>query len=307
MDPPFTIHPLRTVDIPTVTEWARREGFAPGVGDVAIYRQTDRQGLWMGWLGRQPVGCIAGVRYNAAYGFIGLFLVVPEQRGKGYGVRLWRHALAHLAEVPCIGLEAAPDRIADYSGWGFVPASPTTRWGRVAAGDAPPSPAPQPARWAGDPSAAPECGPNWCLLEGRALPEEAVQRFDAQREPTPRPHFLHQWLRHPAGSVHALVDRRAACHAFGRIRPCLLRQGQGWRLGPLVADSPAAAQALLEGLLQRHQGTVLIDVPGANQRAAPLLEALGFAPLGQTLRMYRGAAPPASLAEVYGLACLELG
>ena len=108
MPSPLVIRPLQRADIPTITGWARREGFAPGVGDVAIYRQTDRQGLWVGWLGDEPVGCIAGVRYNAAYGFIGLFLVVPAQRGRGYGVQLWRHALQHLADVPCIGLEAAP-------------------------------------------------------------------------------------------------------------------------------------------------------------------------------------------------------
>jgi len=291
---PLTIRPLHSADIATITAWARREGFAPGVGDVAIYRQTDRQGLWVGWLGDEPVGCIAGVRYNASYGFIGLFLVVPAERGKGYGLQLWRQALAHLADVPCIGLEAATDRIDDYAGWGFAPASATTRWQRLGAGDAlVPSPA------------APE--PPWCLLEGSAIPAAAVQRFDAQREPSPRPHFLRQWLQHPAGQVLALVDRQGACHGFGRVRPCLLPEGDGWRLGPLLADSPAAAVALLEGLLQRHPGTVLIDAPGANAAAAPLLESLGFRPVSRTLRMYRGVPPAVSLADVYGLACLELG
>jgi ribosomal-protein-alanine N-acetyltransferase len=74
-----------------------------------------------------------------------------------------------------------------------------------------------------------------------------------------------------------------------------------------VAANPAAAHALVEGLLQRHPGVVLIDGPGANPQAAPLLEELGFVPLSQTLRMYRGSAPAVSLADVYGLACLELG
>lgn len=305
----LTIRPLTADDIPTVTEWARREGFTPGAGDVAIYRQTDRQGVWVGWLDRQPVGCIAGVRYNTAYGFIGLFLVVPEQRGKGHGVCLWRHALHHLADLPCIGLEAAPDRVRDYAGWGFTPASPTTRWQRGGAGAAPGPAALVPV--VSPPAVippAPELPRSaWCLLAGPAIPERAVQRFDAEREPSPRPHFLHQWLRHPAGTVHALLDRGGTCHGFGRIRPCLLKEGTGWRIGPLVADHPAAARALLEGLLQHHPGVVLLDVPGANPQAAPLLEALGFAPVSQTLRMYRGVAPTATLSEVYALACLELG
>lgn len=313
----FTIRPLQRADIPTVTDWARQEGFSPGVGDVAIYRQTDRQGLWLGWLGDEPVGCIAGVRYNAVYGFIGLFLVVPGQRGRGYGVRLWRHALAHLADLPCIGLEAAPERLEDYAGWGFVPASPTTRWRRdgadaaqVAAAHAAPlapeSPSPFGMVSASQPP-PPSSGRPWCLLEGSRIPEAAVQRFDAQREPSPRPHFLHQWLQHPAGTVLALVDRRGLCRGFGRIRPCLLQQGEGWRIGPLLADAPEVAGDLLEGLLQRHPGVVLIDAPGANAAAAPLLTQLGFRPVSRTLRMYRGAVPATSLADVYGLACLELG
>jgi len=74
-----------------------------------------------------------------------------------------------------------------------------------------------------------------------------------------------------------------------------------------VADAPDVARALLEGLLQRHPGVVLIDHPGANQAAGPLLAQLGFRPISRTLRMYRGAAPSLSLADVYGLACLELG
>ncbi|MFN9646214.1 MAG: GNAT family N-acetyltransferase [Cyanobacteriota bacterium] len=301
MEPALTIRPLTPRDIPTVTGWARQEGFAPGAGDVAIYRQTDRQGVWVGWLGAEPVGCIAGVRYNAAYGFIGLFLVVPERRGRGHGVALWRHALAHLADLPCVGLEAAPDRVNDYAGWGFTPASPPTRWQRLPGG------ARSPGGCAEAAAAAPATGPAWCLLEGAAIPEEAVQRFDAQREPSPRPHFLHHWLHHPAGTVHALLDRQGTCHGYGRIRPCLLKEGTGWRIGPLLADHGAAARALLEGLLQHHPGVVLLDAPAANPGAASLLEGLGFAPLSRTLRMYRGEAPTAPLADVYGLACLELG
>ncbi|NDG74674.1 MAG: GNAT family N-acetyltransferase [Synechococcaceae bacterium WB8_1B_136] len=105
--PVLQIRPLERGDIAAITHWARQEGFAPGSGDVAIYRHTDRQGIWVGWLGSERVGCIAGVRYSSAYGFLGLYLVQPQWRGRGYGLQLWRHALEHLADLPCIGLEAA--------------------------------------------------------------------------------------------------------------------------------------------------------------------------------------------------------
>lgn len=288
----LSIRPLQRRHIALVTAWARAEGFTPGRGDVAIYRHTDRQGLWLGWLDRQPVGCIAGVRYNAAYGFLGLFLVRPDQRRRGYGVALWQHALEHLDDLDCIGLEAAPERAQDYAGWGFEPATPTTRWQLISGGQDSTPPAA-----AGSPR----------LLQGRAIPTAAVQAYDAQREPSPRPHFLADWLRHPAGTVLALVDADGECRGFGRIRPCLLRRGEGWRIGPLLAASPALAARLLAGLIQRHAGVVLIDAPGANPSAAPLLQELGFRPLSRTLRMYRGRPPSVPLDDVYGLACLELG
>jgi ribosomal-protein-alanine N-acetyltransferase len=294
MASPLVIRPLASGDVARVTGWARAEGFCPGHGDVTIYRQTDRQGLWVGWLAEEPIGCIAGVRYSQAYGFVGLFLVRPPYRGRGHGVALWRHALEHLAEVACVGLEAAPERIEDYAGWGFRPASPTTRWRRAAA-EAP----------LGPPRGL-EQG-DLTLIEAAALPERAVQAYDAVREPSPRPHFLRDWLHHPAGTVRALVDGAGRCHGFGRIRPCLLPRGEGWRIGPLLADSPVLAERLVRELLACHPGEVLVDAPGANGAAAPLLEGLGFRAASSTLRMYRGPQPHVSLAEVYGLACLELG
>ena len=287
------IRTLEKADLSTVIGWARAERFAPGIGDVAIYRHTDRQGLWVGCLGGRPIGCIAGVRYNAAYGFIGLFLVEPEQRGHGYGRQLWAQALDHLSDLACIGIEAAADRVADYAGWGFESASPTRRWQRVGA--------------AGDDTCLQGLPEGLALIEGEAIPQQAVQAYDAMREPSPRPHFLADWLGHPAGTVLALLDANGACHGFGRIRPCLLQPGEGWRIGPLLADSPALAQLLITALLQLHPGGVLMDAPGANPQADPLLQQLGFVVVGETLRMYRGTAPTVSLRDVYGLACLELG
>ena len=74
------------------------------------------------------IGCIAGVRSNENYGFLGLFLVIEKYRGRGFGLQLWKKALAHLSDLPCVGLEAAPERISDYSKWGFTISSKTTRW-----------------------------------------------------------------------------------------------------------------------------------------------------------------------------------
>ena len=124
----FSIRLISINEIPEVTNWARIEGFSPGTDDLSIYRDTDKQGVWVGCLDDKPIGSIACIKYNSSYGFIGLFIVKKEFRNNGYGVRLWKHALDYLKNVDCIGLEAAPDRLNDYAKWGFRKSSITNRW-----------------------------------------------------------------------------------------------------------------------------------------------------------------------------------
>tara|TARA_Y100001968_G_scaffold331244_1_gene385289 strand:- start:554 stop:1423 length:870 start_codon:yes stop_codon:yes gene_type:complete len=289
---------LESRDISFITKWSRNEGFAPGAGDVSIYRHTDNQGLWVGCLDTRPIGCIAGVRYNSNYGFIGLFLVIKPYRGLGYGVRLWKHALNHLSDLPCIGLEAAPERISDYETWGFRASSLTTRW-KLCSENA-----------LSRPSTSLHIFKDFInlqLLEDSQIPESAVYSYDAKREPSPRPHFISDWLHHPAGKVLALVDSNRKCHGFGRIRPCLLKNGKGWRIGPLIADSNELARFLIDQLIYRHPGNILIDSPGLNTNSYEFFQSYGFEKISETLRMYRGFSPSTSMSDVYGLACLELG
>ena len=291
----LSIKPLCDGDIDFVTEISRKEGFAPGVGDLRIYQNTDKQGLWVGWLKDIPIGCIAGVRYNEKYGFLGLFLVIEKYRGRGFGLQLWKKALDHLIDLPCVGLEAAPERIEDYSKWGFTISSKTTRW-----------------HWLGNGKLIEKDFNNYDLneysfVEGSSIPSASVEKFDEKRENTPRPHFLSDWLNHPAGKVIAIIDKKSRCHGFGRIRPCLLKNGDGWRIGPLMADSPDLLKILMKKLIDSHPGLIIIDAPGLNKTASKIFKDLGFKSESETFRMYRGYQPPVSMNDVYGLACLELG
>ncbi len=290
----LNIQELKEKDISLLTKWACEENFSPGIGDLSIYRNTDRQGIWIGFVDNIPIGCICGIKYNQSYGFIGMFIVIKEFRGKGYGLCLWKHALSYLQDLSCIGLEAAPNRIKDYEKWGFKYSSETTRWilkSRDTINN---------IRTEFNDSSI-------RLLTGDSIPEYIVQNYDANKEQTPRPHFLSDWLHHPAGTVLALIDDNSQCLGFGRIRPCLMTDRKGWRIGPLIANSTEIAQYLLSLLVNKHQGHVLIDSPGLNLLAKPLLVKLGFKEYSNTFRMYKGYQPKIELVDVYGLASLELG
>ena len=281
-------------DIQTIIEWARHEGFAPGLGDIDIYRNTDRQGVWIGKVNSSAIGCIAGIKYNKIYGFIGLYIVKPEYRGCGYGHKLWQKAMEYLDDVRCIGLEAAPHLVGKYSEWGFKNASQTIRWQLLNT----------------DTDQHKHKFPknnSLTVVTGPDIPLETIKQYDAEREFTARPHFISQWLKHPSGQVIALVDHKRFCHGFARIRPCLLSTGEGWRIGPILADSSDLAEILITNLLKKNKGVILIDSPQINSNAQSLLANMGFKQISATTRMYKGSHHVPLTGDVYALACLELG
>ena len=290
------IKPFTPTDLDVVIGMAREQDFAPGVGDIEIYANTDRQGIWLAWQDNLPVGCIAAVTYNPSYAFIGLFVVKSEHRGQGIGRRLWQHALKTLSSVECIGLEAAVQMVGFYEKAGFQKDCVTTRRQMLCRSD-------QSQR------------PNTTLLDRsditvvplREISLEAIQRYDERHEISPRPHFLELWLRHRAGDVFVTRDAQGECHGYVRIRPCLLPIGEGWRVGPWLAEDPGMASLLLSNAIDRHKGVVLIDTPGHNPAAKMITTAKGFKPMGSTVRMYKGVMPQGHDRNVYGLACLELG
>ena len=138
--------------------------------------------------------------------------IKKEFRNNGYGVRLWKHALEYLKNVECIGLEAAPDRLNDYAKWGFRKSSITNRWKLNGFQDLPLR------------NFYKDQFHSFKVVPGNKISSEAVLIYDDQREPRPRPHFLHDWLKNSHGNVSAIVDNNGMCHGFGRIRPCVLEE-----------------------------------------------------------------------------------
>ena len=98
--------------------------------------------------------------------------------------------------------------------------------------------------------------------------------------------------------------RRQSC-CLGRDPPMSERRR---RIGPLVADDRAAAEATFAALLAAGgAGEVLIDVPSINSEAVALARDHGLAPVFETARMYTGAIRPVRLERVFGVTTFELG
>ena len=259
--------------------WAAAEGWNPGLGDATPFQVADPTGFLVGLVDDAPVATLSVVRYSADFGFLGLYIVAPDRRGRGYGRRLWDAGLAYLRGCT-IGLDGVVAQQENYRRSGFTYAWPNFRFG---------------GRVEGRTDAA--------LVDARTLPFAAVEALDRRLFPAPRPAFLAAWLAMPESVSLALRDDGTVV-GLGTIRRCR----QGCKVGPLYAPDRAAAERLLRGLAAAMPGQELfLDLPGPNEAAMAMAHNLGLTQRFETARMYQGPAPTVPLERLFGITSFELG
>src|SRR2546430_15254885 len=110
----FSIRRMKRNEMDFAIQLAAEEGWNPGLHDAECFYRTGPGGFFVGLLDEnQPVGCISAVSYNGEFGFIGLYIVAAEHRGKGFGTALWQRAMQRL-DGPNIGLEWVVGQQANY-------------------------------------------------------------------------------------------------------------------------------------------------------------------------------------------------
>jgi hypothetical protein len=203
-------------------------------------------------------------------------------RGMGYGRALWQAAMASL-HGRNVGLDGVVAQQANYARSGFKLAYRNVRFEGVGTGQA----------------VTPDN-----IVPLSALSVDEVCRYDRQFFPDDRADFLACWLRQPQHvAIGALGARGLAGYAL--LRPCR----NGFKIGPLFADTPALAEALfatLQGKIKAGDA-LFLDVPEPNAAAGALAAAMHLRPCFETARMYTGMPPSLNLACQYGITTFELG
>ena len=154
-----------------------------------------------------------------------------------------------------------------------------------------------------------EAAPNLAIHDPSVRPMgeedfESIHEFDGRCFPGERAGYLSAWLRQP--DAHQYVYRREdrKIGGFGTLRPCLV----GWKIGPLFAETPEIASALIATFISCANGDqVSIDVPSINPVAQDLCRSLGMSEVFQCTRMYFGPKPVYEASLIYGLTSFELG
>ncbi len=104
----------------TITKWEVEEHWSPSMDDPELLYNTDKTGFFIGWLDGKPISCIGMAKYGDEFAFLGIYIVLKEYRGKGYGLPLFKKAMESVPSSCNIGLDSGPHLEAMYRKWGFV-------------------------------------------------------------------------------------------------------------------------------------------------------------------------------------------
>lgn len=265
-----------------ILDWAVAEGWNPGVGDAAPFWAADPEGYLVAEAGKRMVGAISLVRYGADYAFLGFYIVHPDVRGQGVGLRLWNAAIDR-AQNRTVGLDGVATQQENYRKSGFVYAHANVRYG----------------------------GQIRCTMPGepRLTPVSPVHvplivDYDAGLVPARREAFLREWLKEQETRRSFALLQGGSITAYGTIRTC----HEGFRIGPLFSDSDVGADLIFRALVASvGAGRIFIDIPEPNAAAKALCVRHGLSPVVETARMYRGERPDLPLGRIYGITTFELG
>ncbi len=275
--------PMTRTDMNIAMEQAAREGWNPGRNDAGLFFDTDPGGFFKAVLpDDRPVGFIFAVAYDADFGFIGLYIVLPEYRGSRIGIALGQMALEHLGSR-CIGQDGVFAKVKNYERYGFQLAWRNLRF---------------------------ETFRNFTALSSSAIVPAAdvglakLADYDRAMFPSRRPEFLRNWIAQPDARAIAYVDR-ASLRGYGVIRLCRT----GCKIGPLSADSPQIAETLFFNLAawKPADAPLYLDVPEINASAMELADRYGMRQCFGTARMYKNGLPALDISRMYGITSFELG
>lgn len=257
-------------------EWARQVGWNPGLHDWEIITAIDPNGCFAGILDGKMVSSIIAVQHQRRYGFMGLYIVAPEYRGRGYGLAIWKHAMHYLTNdvgAECIGLDGVLANEVLYKMWGFQTSYKICQYKHVV-----------------NQTFKRRCP---------AISENHFQdiiNYDLKVFMVDRASFLHDFIfKTEAKTGEVYVSGKLA--GFAVARPCF----KGYKIGPLFADDIEVARMLIESLFADLPGqTVFIEVPESNSQAIKLVTDFDMSPGLATVRMYTSNQYQQDVRYVYG-------
>lgn len=276
----FKIRPMTLADLELSLEWAASEGWNPGIYDAESFYSADPNGFLIGEINGEPISSISAVRYDETFGFIGLYIVKPNCRGKGFGLKTWNAGLNLLGKIN-IALDGVLAQVDNYRKFGFQPAYRHVRHAGLGI----------------------TTNIHQSILPLSDIQIEKLINYDRQYFPANRPQFLKKWINQPESTAVGFIQRDRLS-GYGVLRKCR----HGFKIGPLFAENLEIAEALFLALLNNAPNQpIFLDTPDANLLAISLAQKYKMQPVFECVRMYTQSQPSVDMQKVFGVTTLELG
>ena len=257
------IRPMTAADLPLGMRLKQQASWNQTEADWQRVLSLEPDGCFVAEVDGRPVGTTATSVFDSI-GWLAMVLVDEAFRGRGIGTQLMRHALAYLdgRGVRTARLDATPLGRPLYEKLGFVAEYELARMEGIAAGGA--------------------ASENVVPVAAEGL--DAVCALDLQATGTSRRRLLERLYRERPAAMHSFVtDGTPLGYATARAGT------RATQIGPIVARSVAAGEALADAALQRYAGQpVFLDIPTQNTAAMHWAESRGLRVQRHLTRMYRG-------------------
>lgn len=273
---------MRRDEVELAIDWAAAEGWNPGINDAECFYSSDPEGFLVGLLDDEPVGCISAVAYGDSFGFLGLYIVKKEYRGRGFGMRLWQEGMDHLCGRN-VGLDGVVEEQENYKKSGFRLIHRSIRFQGAGTGDG-----------RSDPG----------IVDISVVSFEDLLSYDTLHFPDERDRFLRKWVAQKDSSGFVFLGDEGI-EGYGLLRRCRT----GFKIGPLFAEDDQVAESLFSALAGGTEkgAPIYLDVPEPNSSALGLAARHRMAETFETARMYTRGDPGLPLMEIFGLTTFELG
>jgi GNAT superfamily N-acetyltransferase len=261
--------------------WAAKEGWNPGLYDSEAFFVTDPKGFYVGLLDGKPIGVISAVSYGD-YGFLGLYIVKPEYRGKGYGMKLTNKALNYL-KGKNIGADGVIENLKIYERINLKLKHYN-------------------ARYQGAGTGIKKLNKNIVNLSKYSF--EKLSSYDTKVFGFKRTRFLKAWINQPETIAFGLIAKERL-RGYGVIRKCYT----GYKIAPIFADSKEIAETLFQSLRGQvcDNNKVFLDIPEVNKEAVSIINKYKMKKVFSTGRIYTKGQPNFPLEKWFGITSFELG
>ncbi len=279
----FTI--LSKPQVIELLDWAKNEGWNPGLSDAEIFWQTDNEGFYGFFNGNEMIAGGSIVSYNGEFGFMGLFIVKPAYRHLGIGKKIWHlrkeKLLSRLKNGAAIGMDGVVDMQGFYSKGGFNLLFKDERY--LCNGES--------------------FTVHNAISSITASDYDDIIKYDTMCFGFNRNQFIIPWINN-LNSFAFKYKINDKLKGFAVMRKAV----EGYKIGPLFADDFEVAEAMYKACLSAAQNQkVFIDIPLSNQDAIKLVNQFNAIPVFQCGRMYHGTPPQLPLEKIFGITTFELG